>query len=71
LECRRFKTRQNLQLLSRKINRVLNVEEARDLSNLPQIGLSESLLDDDVDQILADGVVRISKIAVKLDNTLS
>jgi hypothetical protein len=48
----------------------LNIEEARNLADLPQIGLSESLLDDDVDQILADRVVRILKITVKLDNAL-
>jgi len=54
LERRCFEAREYLQLLSREINRVLNVKKAGNFADLLQICLSEGLLDDDVDQVLAD-----------------
>jgi len=40
-------------LLSLEFDRVLDIKEAGNFANLLQVGLSESLLDDDVDQVLA------------------
>jgi hypothetical protein len=54
LERRRFEARQNFELRSREFNRILNVKKAGNLADLLQICLSEGLLDDDVDQVLAD-----------------
>lgn len=70
MESRRFEARQNFQLRSREINGILNVKKAGNLADLLQICLSEGLLDNDVDQVLADRVVRVREITVKLHNTL-
>jgi hypothetical protein len=52
-----------------QVDCVLGVEESRTLSNLFQIRLSERSLDNDVDQVLADGVVLIFELSIKLDHT--
>jgi hypothetical protein len=54
-----------------EVNHILSVEEPRDLANLLKIGVTESLLDNNVDQVLADGVVLILELAIKLNNALS
>ncbi len=70
LECRSFKTRQNFELLSWEINRVLYVKKAGNFTDLFQICLSEGLLDNDVNQVLANWIVRVCEIPIELNNTL-
>lgn len=44
---------------------IRHVEETRSLADLLEISVTEGLLDNDVDQVLAHGVVLIVKLAVE------
>ena len=71
LESWSLETWKDLQLRLLKLDRILDIKEARHFSNLLQVGLSESLFDDDVDQALGDRVVSVLKLIVQLNNSLS
>ena len=71
LESWSLETRKDLQLRLLKLDRILDIKEARYFSNLLQVGFSESLFDNDVDQALGDRVVSVLKLIVQLNNSLS
>ena len=48
--------------MSREIDRVHYVKESRRATDLLQAGVSKSLLDDDVDQVLGDRVVLVDEV---------
>ena len=52
----------DLEALSWEIDRIHDVEESWRTTDLLQAGVSESLLDDDVDQVLGDRVVLVDKV---------
>lgn len=57
----------HLEANVRNISDILHVEEARWSSKLLQIGLSEGLLEDDVDEVLANVVVLVLKVVGQMD----
>lgn len=54
--------------MSLKFRRVAHIEESWRATNLLQAGVSEALLDDDVDQVLRDRVVLVGKFRVHVHN---
>ena len=67
LESRRFETRHDHQALSFKVDRRGDIEETRRSSDLLQIGLPESLIDDQVQDHLLDIIVLVDKRIVQVD----
>lgn len=70
LECRSFEPLEDSQLGLGKLDSILGVEEARHFANLFEVGVPECLLDDDVDQVLADCVVLVFKLRFQLHDAL-
>lgn len=62
-----LEARPHLETNMRNISDILNVEEARRSSKLLQIGLSESLFEDDIDEVLAHVIVLILKVVSQMD----
>lgn len=61
LEGRSLKTLPDHKACS-TVNRVRDIKEARGLADLLKLGVTESRLDDDVEQVLGDRVVRIVEL---------
>ena len=62
-----LETRPHLEANSRKVGDVLDVEEAWRSPQLLQIGLSEGLLEDHIDEILTDIVVLVLKVVSQVN----
>jgi hypothetical protein len=64
LESWGLETSKNLELLMWKFNWILNIEEAWNFTNLLEICLSKSLLDDNVNQVLTNRVCWVRKFSI-------
>lgn len=71
LKGRCLETRPHSQPDPIQVNRIVHIEEARRPSKLLQIGLAESLLQDDVDEVLADIVILVVEGVSQLDLSTS
>ncbi len=54
-----------------QVDNILGVKEPWNFTNLLKISVAESLLDNHIDQVLADSVVLVLKLAIQLHNALS
>lgn len=49
---------------------ICHIKEARSLTNLLKISITERSLDDDIDQVLRNGVIGVFKLSIELNETL-
>jgi hypothetical protein len=54
-----------------QINDILCIEEPWSFTNLLEVGITEGLFDNDINQVLADSVVLVLKFTIKGHNALS
>lgn len=66
-----LETRKNSKFALSQINDILGIKEPWDFTNLLEVGITEGLFDNDINQVLADSVVLIFKFTIKSHNALS